>query len=302
MNINNHYTNTLTSPSSINNKKIYNPYLEESLHRNPLNPLIPHKIYPKSNILIFKKHSLFDRNRYKNNNNRNNTNNKTLNLSLSRNIDNKSHADFHNIKNERIIMDYNHKNNNNSRAINKKGNINMNSSLKKDLDMMKLQMSCDLITHKINQIKNRVQNLHEASIKDDKNLINKNKDIKIYKKNSSNYFNFNSSFSRSINSNLNTEINSNLERRAFMDFSKLENDKFKQISNEMSQEIYNTFDDKYFDKYDDTFRKINNIKIPYIKKNEIGNRNIKLSYKNNLKYLLNDTQNNGKKNLYNNRL
>ena len=49
------------------------------------------------------------------------------------------------------------------------------SSIEKDIDMMKIKMSCNLITHKINQIKNKVQDLHESSIKDDKDLLDKNK-------------------------------------------------------------------------------------------------------------------------------
>ena len=54
-------------------------------------------------------------------------------------------------------------------------NCNSSTILEKDMDMMKIQMSCDLITHKINQIKNRVQDLHESSMQDDKYILNKNR-------------------------------------------------------------------------------------------------------------------------------
>ena len=50
-----------------------------------------------------------------------------------------------------------------------------NKSIDKDLDMMKIQLRCDLITQKIYQIQDQVQSLHESSIKDDLNLFSKNK-------------------------------------------------------------------------------------------------------------------------------
>ena len=49
-------------------------------------------------------------------------------------------------------------------------------SIDPDLDMMKIQLRCDLITQKIYQIQDQVQSLHESSIKDDLNLLlNKSK-------------------------------------------------------------------------------------------------------------------------------
>ena len=46
-----------------------------------------------------------------------------------------------------------------------------------NLNLMKLQMTCELVSHKINQIKNRVQSLHETSIIDDSNLFHRNNKI-----------------------------------------------------------------------------------------------------------------------------
>jgi hypothetical protein len=66
---------------------------------------------------------------------------------------------------------------------------------------MKIKMSFDLITFKINQIKNKVQYLHESSIKDDKILLKKNKNnfnnaqqiqkINSYNFNNKNNYNYN---------------------------------------------------------------------------------------------------------------
>ena len=62
----------------------------------------------------------------------------------------------------------------NDSLFNKKIEYNSSSSIEKDLDMIKIQMSCDLITHKINQIQNRVQEMHDSSIKDNIVLLDKN--------------------------------------------------------------------------------------------------------------------------------
>ena len=295
MNLNN---NSLTTPNSIDSKRIYEPYLKTSLNY-PINPLPSQKFYPKSNIPLFKKYSLFVKNR--------SNNDTTLSNSNSKKITNMSHVDFHTKGNKRIIKEYNYKKNIiGVKNKYKKGKISINNSIEKDLDMMKLQMSCDLVTHKINQIKNKVQDLHENSLKDDKNLINKNKEINFYKKNSSN-INYTSPFSHDINktnSNLNNEINTyNNKRHIFMDFSKLENKKFLKISNEMSREINNTFDRKKFNNMNDTFMNINqNISNSNINKDEKNNQNIKLSNKINFKYFLLNNQYNDKLNINNNKL
>ena len=51
----------------------------------------------------------------------------------------------------------------------------MNKSSEQDLNMMKLQLRCDLIGQKINQIQNQVQNFRESSSKDDKKILKKNR-------------------------------------------------------------------------------------------------------------------------------
>ena len=94
-----------------------------------------------------------------------------------------SHKDFHN---NIPIQNYSHRQFNNYSKNEFSNNKNFynkyksNNSIEKDLDMMKMQMSCDLITHKINQIKNKVQDLQESSRNEDKVLLNKNKDYTSY--------------------------------------------------------------------------------------------------------------------------
>ena len=51
----------------------------------------------------------------------------------------------------------------------------MNKSSEQDLNMMKLQLRCDLIGQKINQIQNQVQNFRESNSKDDKKILKKNR-------------------------------------------------------------------------------------------------------------------------------
>ena len=99
MNLNN---NSLTTPNSIDSKRIYKPYLKTSLNY-PINPLPSQKFYPKSNIPLFKKYSLFVKNR--------SNNDTTLSNSNSKKISNMSHVDFHTKGNKRIIKEYNYKKN-----------------------------------------------------------------------------------------------------------------------------------------------------------------------------------------------
>ena len=100
--------------------------------------------------------------------------------STSKNL---SHRDFHKnakipIKNYKSYAGKNLRNAffNKQLLYNNYNSINSNR-IGKDLDIMKIQMSFDLLTHKINQIKNKVQDLHESSVKDDKYLLNKNKNL-----------------------------------------------------------------------------------------------------------------------------
>ena len=77
-----------------------------------------------------------------------------------------SHQDFHNtIRNDNYYN--NSLQNNNFRSnedyFNEKKIVNRyekSSSLEKDLDIMKIKMSFDLLTFKINKIKNKIQDLH----------------------------------------------------------------------------------------------------------------------------------------------
>ena len=55
-----------------------------------------------------------------------------------------------------------------------------NQKMEKDIDMMRMQLRCDLIAQKINQIQDQVQSLHDSSIKDDINLFNKRRNNNTY--------------------------------------------------------------------------------------------------------------------------
>ena len=279
--------NTITTPISLN-KRIYHPPLMKSLKYPTSNYLKTKQLYHKSDIPLFKKYSLFSKNKFNNN---------TVSSSSLIRSSNMSHMDYHKKENNRIIKDYNHKGVIYFKPRNNKEPASMNNSIEKDLNMMKLQMSCDLINHKINQIKDRVQNLHEASIKDDKNLINNNINNNAYKKTKSNNISSNPSKPRYIDSYL----NKNIKRHVFMDFSKLRNKKFLKISNEMSREINSTFNNLKLDYNNDTFKTMKDtIKYPDININDISKREIELSHKNNLKhFLLNNRNNDGYMNYIN---
>ena len=87
--------------------------------------------------------------------------------------------------------------------LNKRIEYNSSSSIEKDFDIMKIRMSCDLITHKINQIKNRVQEMHDSSIKDNIVLLDKNNTFDTKETNNEIYYNNYTNIS-SISNNLNS--------------------------------------------------------------------------------------------------
>ena len=249
----------------------------KSIKENKYEPTITRmqkqkNFYPRSGFPLYKKYSVFGQKSYLNNNS-------ALNYSLS---NNRSHIDYHNNnKKNRAINEYSNKTfNPKYRYI----NAPKNSNIENDLNVMKLQMSCNLVTHKINQIKKRVQNLHDSSIKDNINLINNNNiGINPYKQRTTNYQNY-----------INTDTKYNLKknkRHVFMDFSKLRNKKYLKISSEMSKEINNTFNNIDSDNYDDTFRTIDNLSKINIKTDIPSNRNLKIYHKNDFNYFLLNTQN-----------
>ena len=267
------FNRSITSSNSIIDKK-YEPPYTQSL--NIQNNFKTRKIFPRSNIPLYKKYSLFSQKTI-------NPNIPSLSHSISKTVSNKSHMDYHNnSNNNRIITEYGKKPNNLKNKY--RGipiRINTNKKIEKDLEMMKLQMSCDLITHKINQIKDKVQNLHEASIEDDKNLINKNMGINVYQKKKSNYID--------IYSNKDSNINNNYKRYVFMDFSKLRNKKFLKISNEMSKEINNTFDNSELNRINDNFRTFQDSEFDLDLSTKVyNNKIIKLSYKKTKKNIKNN--------------
>ena len=56
-------------------------------------------------------------------------------------------------------------------------------SSEQDIDVMKLQLRCDLIGQKINQIKNQIQNFDKSNSKDDKKILKKNRTYGNFNKN-----------------------------------------------------------------------------------------------------------------------
>ena len=87
--------------------------------------------------------------------------------------------------------------------LNKRIEYNSSSSIENDLDIMKIRMSCDLITHKINQIKNRVQEMHDSSLKDNKVLLDTNNTFDSKETNNEVYYNNYTNIS-SISNNMNS--------------------------------------------------------------------------------------------------
>ena len=51
----------------------------------------------------------------------------------------------------------------------------LSKSSEPDLDMMKIELRCDLIGQKINQIQNQVENFHESTSREYKNILKKNR-------------------------------------------------------------------------------------------------------------------------------
>ena len=276
----NQFNKIITPLNSIKGKRYINSYTQTL---NIPNNYKTRRIFPYSNIPLIKKNSLFLQNKLNNNDSK-------LNSSISKtvsNISHISHMDYHTNSNKiRVITEYENKTNNKKyrkNCINL--NINANNKIQKDLEMMKLQMSCDLITHKINQIKDKVQNLHESSIEEDKNLINKNIGINVYQKKKSNNMKFYTF----------KNLNNNYNRYIFNDFSKEKNKKFLRISKEMSREINNTFDNSELSHIDDTIRTYQGYDLNLdIYRNKLYYRIPKFSFTSNLKYLAINTQNNSK--------
>lgn len=188
-------------------------------------------IFPKNHLMLFKNDSLFPKRRISNNLN--------LSNSTSRTISNMSHMDYH-IHNKPVITEYNQRPPYNYNRLSSKGvkNYNKSSSIEKELDMMKLQISCDLINYKINQIKNQVQNLHESSIKDNKDIIDNNSNINIRINNDKKHDNI---YILPNRRKIALNINNKNKKHDFKNFSKEKNKKFLELSNDMSREINNTF-------------------------------------------------------------
>ena len=134
-----------------------NPYLnslKEKYELNNIHPYVKNKRFSSNNI--FSNYSLFDNktNELQNINTNNNYNDNNTNI---------NYYDFGPYMNMPLSYEL------------KKEKNYMNKSSEQDLNMMKLQLRCDLIGQKINQIQNQVQNFRESSSKDDKKILKKNR-------------------------------------------------------------------------------------------------------------------------------
>ena len=128
------------------NQNSYTNY--QSLKNCIPNSLKKKKMKPNT---LYSNFSLFNNNLYNVNDEKYNVNNNIILPNDSLNIN------FYKNNSKTMLCQYNNKN------------------LEYDLDMMKMQLRCDLITQKIYQIQDQVQNLHESNKKDDLNLLKKNK-------------------------------------------------------------------------------------------------------------------------------
>ena len=116
-----------------------------------IHPYVKNKKNSSNNI--YSNYSLFSNN-YQNINHVNNYDNENPNI---------NYYDFG--KNMNIPLSYGYK----------KEKKYMSKSSEQDLDILKLQLRCDLIGQKINQIQNQVQNFHESNSCDDKKILKKNR-------------------------------------------------------------------------------------------------------------------------------
>ena len=170
-----------------------------------------------------------------------NSNNKIKKKLISRRI---LHRDFH-IKN--------HIRQNNSKFENK--------NITQDLDMMKIQLRCDLITQKINQIQNQVQTLHESNIQDDLNILNKNKNDayeNIYE-----YNNINKNYKSMSNREkfiLIKRNNFSIEPKEKIDFYKIANN-CRNINADRANSIDRETPNMFYNSYNTNQSNSNNYKI-----------------------------------------
>ena len=139
-------------------------------------------------------------------------------------------------------------------------------------------MSCDLITHKINQIKNRVQEIHDSSLKDNIDLLDKNNTFDTKEKYNEVYYNNQTNIS-SISNNLNSFVAHNTSREFYFDtipkFMKISKKSRKDSINSNINTINNTFN-SYINNnsnYINNFRKYTDINKIKSKNNKNFNCN-----------------------------
>ena len=191
-----------------------------------------------------------------------------LSQSKTKNI---SHRDFHTNVHIKESKHKSYRNKFNNSYFHKKeafqNKFKTINKVENDLDMLKIQMSCDLITYKINQIKNRVQNLHESSIRDDKHILSA-KTKPLPNRKYSNLNNKNNTFTDNY-----SEYNYSIKKFQNLNDLSISNIKIKPGENPINN-----------------YRQINNYKIPSL---NISQNKKYVSNKNALKFiLLNSSKNN----------
>jgi len=169
---------------------------------------------------------------------------------------------------------------------NKRIEYNSSSSIEKDLDIMKIRMSCDLITHKINQIKNRVQEMHDSSIKDNISLLDKNNTFDIKEMNNEVYYNNYTNVS-SISNTLNSFEEYNSSKDFYFDYiPKFMRKNIKRRKDNINSNI-NTINNTFNSYINNNSNCINNFK-KYTDINKIKSKNNKKynSNRNALKHMI----------------
>ena len=71
----------------------------------------------------------------------------------------------------------------------KKEKKHKSKSIEQDFDMMKIQLRCDLIGQKINQMQNQLEDYHKSNSKENKNILRKNRTYNNFKEIGNNYNN-----------------------------------------------------------------------------------------------------------------
>ena len=160
--------------------------------------------------------------------------------------------------------------------IEKKEKKNKSKSIEQDLDMMKIQLRCDLIGQKINLMQNQIQDYHRASSKENNNILGKNRTYNNFKKNTNIQRNKdNKQYNLEKNDFFKIPIPSKREKLIGELFRKKRNENISHNISYINKNISNSYYpiNNYINKIKDNKIMNNNINI-----NNIGNDNFRQSF------------------------